>query len=131
MDAFLDHALVCSCGGDRTLRYNAVRNDFFDEAQAAGVRCEKEKLNLLPPRLDDESLRGEDAVNGRRPADVWLAHWSRGRVGAIDFAVNSGLRNDVVGAAAQEPTVVSARYENIKRGHLRTQTQCNESCDHC
>ena len=79
MDVFLDHALVCSCGGDRTLRHNAVRDEFFAETQAAGVRSEKEKLNLLPPRPDDETLRGEDLGNDRRPADVWLAHWSNGR----------------------------------------------------
>ena len=70
-------------------------------------------MNLLPPRPDDEALRGEKIVSG-------------GRDGAIDFAVTSGLRNDVIGAAAQDPTVVWARYEDFKRQHLRTQAQCND-----
>ena len=42
LDVFMDHALVCSCGGDRTLRHNAIRDAFFEEAQAAGVHCERE-----------------------------------------------------------------------------------------
>ena len=109
----MDHALVCSCGGDRTLRHNAVRDEFFAETQAAGVRSENEQLNFLPPRLDRETLRGEDVGNDRRPADVWLAHWSNGRAGAFDFAITSGLRNDVIGVAAQDPTVVWARYEDF------------------
>ena len=27
---YMDHALVCSCGGDRTLCHNAIRDCFFD-----------------------------------------------------------------------------------------------------
>ena len=37
LNVFMDHALVCSCGGDRTLRHNAIRDAFFEEVQAAGV----------------------------------------------------------------------------------------------
>ena len=57
LDVYLDHALVCSCGGDRTLRHNTIRDEFFEEAQAAGVRCDKEKLNLLPLRPDGTDKR--------------------------------------------------------------------------
>ena len=126
LDVYLDHALVCSCGGDRTLRHNTIRDEFFEEAQAAGVRCEKEKLNLLPLRPDEEQIRGEDLRSGRRPADVWLAHWGKGRAGAVDFAVTSGLRNDFLSVAAQEPAAVWGHYETFKRQYLGTEASCNE-----
>ncbi len=29
LDAYFDHALVCSCSGDRTLRHIAILNSFF------------------------------------------------------------------------------------------------------
>ena len=106
LDVFMDHALVCSCVGVRTLRHNAIRDEFFEEAKAAGVRCEKEKQNLIPQRPDSEKLRGEEQRNGRRPADVWLAHWANGRAGAVGFAVTSGLRNGLMSMAAQDPAGV-------------------------
>ena len=126
LDVFMDHALVCSCGGDRTLRHNAIRGAFFEEAQAAGVHCEREKTNLIPQRPDDEKLRGEDQRNGRRPADVWLAHWANGRAGAVDFAVTSGLRNDLMSMAAQDPAGVWGQYEQFKRQYLNTEACCSE-----
>ena len=126
LDVYLDHALVCSCGGDRTLRHNAIRDEFFEEAQAAGVRSEKEKLNLLPLRPDQEKLRGETGRNGRRPADVWLAHWSNGRAGAVDFAVTSGLRNDFIASSARDPSSVWGHYEHFKRQYLNTEASCSE-----
>ena len=126
LDVHLDHALVCSCGGDRTLRHNAIRDDFFEEAQAASVRSEREKLNLLPLRPDEEKLRGEDDRSGRRPADVWLAHWTNGRAGAVDFAVTSGLRGDFISSAAQDPAVVWGHYESFKRQFQNTAASCND-----
>ena len=50
LDAFLDHALVCSCGGDRTLRHNSLRDTTFSEAIDAGMRAEREKAD--DPRPD-------------------------------------------------------------------------------
>ena len=67
MDRWGDHALVCSCNGDRTLRHNAVRDAIFCEAIDAGVDAEREKAGLLPPKPDEEAAR-----NLRRPADVYL-----------------------------------------------------------
>ena len=42
MDRWGDHALTCSCGGDRTVRHNAIRNIFHEEATEAGLRPERE-----------------------------------------------------------------------------------------
>ena len=64
--------------------------------------------------------------NGRRPADVWLAHWKNGRSGAVNFAVTSGLRNDIISTVAQDPAVVWGQYEDYKRQYLGTQANCNE-----
>ena len=38
MDVWGDHASVCSCGGDRTIRHNAIRNICYQEATDAGLR---------------------------------------------------------------------------------------------
>ena len=80
----------------------------------------------MPDHPDDERLRGESLRNGRRPADVWLAHWKNGRSGAVDFAVTSGLRNDMISMAAQDPSTVWGNYEDFKRQYLQTQASCNE-----
>eukprot|EP00663_Eupelagonemidae_sp_cell21sb_P010460 gene10460-biopygen9576 len=50
MDPFGDHALVCSGGGDRTRRHNALRDLIVRLAQSAGVAAVAEKPGLLPPR---------------------------------------------------------------------------------
>ena len=125
LDAYMDHALVCGCGGDRTLRHNAIRNTVYEDARNAGIRCIKEKGGLLPPRPGDESLQGERSTNGRRPADIWFPDWRNDKAGAVDFAVTSGLRSDVLQSVISDPTVVCARYDDFKRGYLDTETQCS------
>ena len=108
----MDHALVCGCGGDKTLRHNAARGVFHEDAQEAGLRSEREKAGLLPPRPEEESLRAEKTSNnGRRPADVWIASWKGGRPAAIDFAVTSGLRADRISTAESDPASVWGSYE--------------------
>ena len=124
LDAFMDHALVCQCGGDRTLRHNAGRDAFFQEALSSGVRAEREKQGLLPPRPDDEVLRGEVHGSHRRPADVWLPSWSGSAPCAIDFAVTSGLRADRLSLSAQDVGSVWSIYEDFKRTHMDTESQC-------
>ena len=47
MDSFGDHALVCYCNGDRTVRHNALRNIVFCEASRANMQPEKEKAGAL------------------------------------------------------------------------------------
>ena len=56
MDQWGDHALTCSCGGDRTVRHNAVRNICYEEALDFGHRPEREKANLLPQRPVSDGL---------------------------------------------------------------------------
>ena len=124
LDVYMDHALVCGCGGDRTLRHNAVRNTVYEDARNVGIRCTKEKSGLLPPRPGHESLQGERSTNGRRPADIWFPDWRNGKAGAVDFAVTSGLLADMLQSVISDPTVVCARYDDFKRGYLDTETQC-------
>ena len=128
LDAYMDHALVCSCGGDRTLRHNAIRNSFFRSALDSGVCAEKEKQGLLPPRPEDESLRGERGPGGRRPADVWLRAGPDGGPCAIDFAVTSGLRSDNLRTSFEEPSAIFGQYEEFKRQHADTLAQCQAQC---
>ena len=47
-DSYGDHALVCGCKGDRTIRHNRFRNVMYEEALRGGMVVEKEKANLLP-----------------------------------------------------------------------------------
>lgn len=124
LDVFMDHALVCPCGGDRTLRHNSVRNVFHAKACAAGLRAEREKPGLLPPRPDGEVSRGDSLSHGRRPADVWVAGWEGTAAAAIDFAVASGLRADRIAESAVTPGAVWSRYEDFKRGHQGTASEC-------
>ena len=75
VDRFGDHALVCGCGGDRTVRHNAIRNICYQAGVEAGLRPEREKANLLRgPSPDADGLPSNAAGNGsrggRRPADV-------------------------------------------------------------
>ncbi len=127
LDIYMDHALVCSCGGDRTLRHNALRNLVNYIAAMAGLRPEKEKAGLLPPRPDGEKLRGEQANSGgRRPADIWIPQWHAGGPAAWDFAVTSGLRSDLLFEAAEQPGTVVADYERHKRSYLNTARACDD-----
>ena len=126
LDAYMDHALVCACRGDRTLRHNSARDSFFVEAREAGVRAEREKLGLLPLRPGDESLRGERLSNGRRPADVWFPGWSDNSPCAVDFAITSGLQVANLASAASDPASIWGSYEEFKRRHLDTEERCLE-----
>ena len=97
MDAFGDHALVCCCKGDRTLRHNKIRDLMYTDARDANLGAEKEKQGLLPGRPLEDGLSIKTDVRGRRPADVFLpqgSRYSRGKPEALDFAVTSGLRAD-------------------------------------
>ena len=122
----MDNALVCGCGGDRTLRHNAARDALYADACEAGIRAEKEKTGLLPPRPDEDSLREERLSAGRRPADVWLASWDGSGPAAIDLAITSGMRADRLSAAADDPTTIWGSYEDFKRGHMNTAAECHQ-----
>ena len=128
MDVFMDHALVCPCGGDRTLRHNAIRNVTYAACRESGINAELEKAGLLPPRSTDEEVTPAHRTDqrGRRPADIWVPRGFDGHGGAIDFAVTSGLRTDRIGAAATDPSSIGAAYEEHKRRYLDTERQCND-----
>ena len=122
VDRWGDHALLCSCGGDRTIRHNAVRNICFEEAAAAGCRPEREKAGLLPQRPQEDGL--PTSRGARRPADVWLPRGVDGEPEALDFAVTSGMQAGLLRNVMEEPGYVFMRYEDFKQQHLRTAEQC-------
>ena len=62
----------------------------------------------------------------RRPADVYLPRWRRGTPAALDLAVTSGLRSDLVSKSAEDGTVAVIAYEDLKRSHLNTEAICQE-----
>jgi hypothetical protein len=121
MDIYGDHALVCACKGDRTVRHNKVRNIVWEETQKAGMETVKEKANLLPARPGDDGIRAEGA---RRPADIWWKGGDRGRGEAWDFAVTSGLRGDRMRKGEDGARAVFADYEDFKKGYKDTNQQC-------
>eukprot|EP00971_Amphidinium_carterae_P120819 2393810-Amphidinium_carterae.1 len=65
MDVFGDHALACSCSGDRNARHHHVRNLIAQAADSVGLWPEREKQGLLP---DHQGATGYDRQL-RRPAD--------------------------------------------------------------
>ena len=118
LDTFGDHALVCPCKGDRTLRHNRVRDEVFKGAVEAAMRPEKEKAGLLPGRPDEDGVAGQ--AGDRRPADVWLPRGPSGRGEALDFACTSALRSDLLNTTASNPAFLFDQYENFKRQYKNT-----------
>ena len=118
MDSFGDHALVCACNGDRTIRHNCLRNVVYEEAVAGGMSPTKEKAGLLPSRPPQDGIHTETTRSNRarrRPADVYLPRGPGNKPAALDFACTSGLRFDRLRAAIDEPDGVCADYEDMKR----------------
>ena len=117
------HPRVCSAGGDRTLRHNALRNFIFRRAAAAGLNPELEKARvLLPPRPGANQAQAR-----RRPADVYLPSWVAGAPAALDFAVTSPARQDIVAQAAETALAAATAYSDKKREHLNTEALCREA----
>ena len=88
IDPFGDHLVCCDQNG-HTQRHNAFRNAFHEMCVRYGIAVEKEA----------------QCVAGRRPADILLLQWSRGRHVAVDFVCTHPA------GQAQHPLVV----ENAKR----------------
>ncbi len=125
MDSFGDHALVCSCKGDRTVRHNAVRNLVYAQALKAGLRPEREKAGLLPQRPEPDGLATSVDSSRRRPADVWLPRGPSNGGEAWDFACTSGLRADRLETVAMQAPAVFADYEDFKRNYKDTDQICS------
>ena len=132
MDIWADHALTCACGGDRTKRHNLVRNVAVRLATSAGWRPEPEKMGLLRARPDQGS-QGEDGIRiregsrgpeARRPADVYIPRWDLGGSDALDFAVTSGLRTDLLEQTAADGSSCLTSYEAFKNSFMDTAAHC-------
>ena len=130
VDRFGDHCITCSCGGDRTKRHNLIRNEVFHFCQSAGLNPELERPGLLQARpLDGSSQENgaeRDSNSNRRPADVYLPKWRRGTPAALDLAVTSGLRRDMMERSAENGSIAVTMYENKKRMYLDTESICRE-----
>ena len=120
MDRWGDHALVCPCGGDRTKRHNMIRNVGVRLATSAGWRPEPEKEGVLRDTTGGDNSR----LESRRPADIYVPRWDLGGAAALDFAVTSGLRTDMLDQTANEGSSCLTAYENLKNNHLNTAELC-------
>ena len=132
MDVWADHALTCACGGDRTKRHNLVRNVGVRLATSADWQPEPEKPGLLRPRPAQGS-RAEDGSGvreggrgseARRPADIYVPRWDLGAAAALDFAVTSGLRTDLLEQTAADGLSCLRSYEHSKNSFLDTAAHC-------
>ena len=116
------------------MRHNAARNLVGRFAASGGFNPELEKPGLLQPRplmgstAEDGSRVASDADDqgdeGRRPADVYIPNWHLGGAAALDLAVTSGLRSDVLVASASDGNAAAVAYESTKRLHLDTARHC-------
>ena len=122
MDRYGDHALVCPCKGDRTVRHNAVRNVAYNEAVESGMRPEREKAGLLPGRPHEDGLPVESSL--RRPADIWIPRGQHSKGEAWDFACTSAMRADYLQSIPDDPLQVFEKYEDFKRNFKDTEAEC-------
>ena len=83
-DQYGDHHVG---NGDRIARHNALRDAIFSAAQSAALAPRREVSSLIPSSL-------------RRPADVYLPSWKRGRPAALDVTVISTMQQATIQGAA-------------------------------
>ena len=81
MNQFGDHALCCKKSGDNITRHNRIRN-LVDRIADDG---------LLSPVMEKDGILGHDDKTKRRPGDVSIPVWSKGKGVAIDVAVISTM----------------------------------------
>ena len=128
VDRFGDNCLTCSMGGDRTKRHNLLRNEAFFMCNSSGLNPELERPGLLQSSplagTNQETGSVRNLNDNRRPADVYLPKWRRGAPAALDFAVTSGLRSDMVSRSAADGTASTQAYEVFKKTHLNTEELC-------
>jgi hypothetical protein len=58
---------------------------------------------------------------------VWLPKGSSGKGEALDFAVTSGMRSDLIRQVTSAPEVVFQQYEQAKRTYKDTDQLCSEA----
>ena len=130
IDKHGDHCLTCACGGDRVKRHNLIRNEVFYFCNSSGLNPELERPGLLQLRplagSRQENGKNRDPNSSRRPADVYLPRWRRGAPAALDFAVTSGLRRDIVDRSAVDGSASTKSYEDFKRSYMNTEAACRE-----
>lgn len=111
MDVFGDHAGLCQMGNERTMRHNAVRDEFGRLAVDAGLITSIEEVNLLP---DFPSLK---------PADVCIRGLHAGvRASAFDITFTSVLQ-----AYNNHKAAADASYR-AKEGHERKIDKFADKC---
>lgn len=123
MDSYGDHALVCPCGGDRTIRHNRLLHSVHEDAVRGNMSPEKEKAGLLPERPCEDGMADACATgqgppgqrSRRRPADLFIPRALGGKPTALDFACTSGLRTDRLQLAGSCPETILTDYEEFKR----------------
>ena len=89
-----------------------------------------ERQGLLQPRpltgAVQESGAERDPNALRRPADIYLPRWRRDIPAALDLAVTSGLKRDMVDRSAIDGSAAVTAYEGFKRTYLATEATCQE-----
>ena len=84
-------------------------------------------LQARPPAgATSENGTSRNLDNNRRPADVYIPRWRRGAPAALDFAVTSGLRNNILNRSALDGSAATTEYESLKRSHLNTEEKCRD-----
>ena len=101
LDVWGSHSVVCSSGGDRIGRHNAVRDALFHIAGAASLSPILETGHIIPG-------------SQRRPGDITIPNWARGRPAAIDVTITSPLQQTTISGAAVEVGVAAHRREQAK-----------------
>jgi hypothetical protein len=126
LDSFGDHALVCACKGDRTVRHSRLRNLVFEEATEAGMGVETEKASLFPGRPAEDGLCTEGEA--RRPADT-VEGWEEGEergLGICGHIRNEGGQIGDRGEEKKGTAAIIQKYEEFKNKYKDTWQQCDE-----
>ena len=100
-DELGDHAMCCGSKGERIARHNNLRDLLHQTAVSAALAPTKEGRFLLP---DTE----------RRPADIFIPHWTAGRDTALDVTVVNPLQQATVSGASTTPGFALTYAYNIK-----------------